>query len=218
MMSGTLDSRDLTNPERNGGVGERQLRLDGVDHSARPTWKLAETVTFYRDILGLPLVHAITAKGWGPEGHHDFLHFFFDSGRGSTIAFFYYIGSEASARYLPEDHHFFTATHTAWRVETASELQAWKVRLEGLGVDVSPNTRHEILESIYCRDPNGYPVELALRLRELSVLDAHDAEATIKAAIAAEAQEREQGRSLNSIDQVWREKGRQIAELFAENG
>ncbi len=39
--------------------------LHGVDHTARPTWKLRETVHFYRDILGLPLVHAITAKGWG---------------------------------------------------------------------------------------------------------------------------------------------------------
>eukprot|EP01042_Synura_sphagnicola_P012447 gene12447-15841_t len=70
-----------------------QLSLNGVDHTARPTWKLNETVEFYRDILGLPLVHAISARGWGPPGHHDFLHFFFDAGKGATIAFFYYIGS-----------------------------------------------------------------------------------------------------------------------------
>ena len=64
-----------------------------MDHTARPTWKLRETVRFYRDILGLPLVHVISARGWGPATHPDFLHFF-DSGRGSTIAFFYYLGSE----------------------------------------------------------------------------------------------------------------------------
>ena len=75
---------------------ELHPRLHGVDHTARPTWKLRETVHFYRDILGLPLVHCISAKGWGreKENHADILHFFFDSGNESTIAFFYYIGTQ----------------------------------------------------------------------------------------------------------------------------
>ena len=30
-------------------------KLHGVDHTARPTWKLRETVHFYRDILGFHL-------------------------------------------------------------------------------------------------------------------------------------------------------------------
>ena len=67
---------------------DQELRLKGVHHSARPTWKLKETVEFYRDKMGLPLVHVIAAKGWGPDDHPDFLHFFFDSGQGGTIAFF----------------------------------------------------------------------------------------------------------------------------------
>src|SRR5205085_8215540 len=52
------------------------LALHGVDHTARPTWKLRETVEFYRDVLGLPLIHTISARGWGAPGHPDFLHFF----------------------------------------------------------------------------------------------------------------------------------------------
>ena len=63
------------------------LRLHGVDHTARPTWRLKETVTFYRDILGLPLIHTISARGWGPSTHPDFLHFFFDSGKGFRCAY-----------------------------------------------------------------------------------------------------------------------------------
>ena len=43
------------------------LRLSGVDHTARPTWKLRETIEFYRDTLGLPLVHTISARGRGPR-------------------------------------------------------------------------------------------------------------------------------------------------------
>ena len=118
------------------------LRLKGVDHTARPTWKLKETVEFYRDIVGLPLVHTISARGWGPETHPDFLHFFFDSGNGSTIAFFYYLGTTEPAYMvdrpgqlpLPVDH-VFDATHTSWLVDTKDELIAWKQRLEDKGVD-----------------------------------------------------------------------------------
>ena len=132
------------------------LTLKGVDHTARPTWKLRETIEFYRDKLGLPLVHVISARGWGPETHPDFLHFFFDSGNGSTIAFFYYLGSDepaalegrAAMKPLPEDH-LFDATHTAWRVDSAEDLQAWKHRLEGQGLKVSVETRHEVIESIH---------------------------------------------------------------------
>ena len=82
-------------------------------HTARPTWKLRETIEFYRDVLGVPLVHTISARGWGPTDHPDFLHFLFYAGKGATIAFFYYIGTDRPERYVPEDHHFYIATHTA---------------------------------------------------------------------------------------------------------
>ena len=81
-----------------------KLVLCGVDHTARPTWKLKETVEFYRDILGLPLIHVISARGWGPATHPDFLHFFFDSGHGSTIAFFYYLGSDVPEQMQGRDN------------------------------------------------------------------------------------------------------------------
>ena len=123
-------------------------RLRGVDHTAHPTWKLKETVEFYRDIMGLPLVHAITAKGWGreKEQHADFLHIFFDSGNGSNIAFFYYIGtSQPEALKVPKGY-MSMANHTAWSVETMGDLTAWKERLRSFGVAVSDEVRHETIE------------------------------------------------------------------------
>lgn len=186
------------------------LSLNGVDHTARPTWKLNETVEFYRDILGLPLVHAISARGWGPPGHHDFLHFFFDAGKGATIAFFYYIGSERPEKYVPEEHHFYFATHTAWAVETEAQLIQWKETLEARGIKVSPYTKHEILESIYFTDPNGYPVEVTLRLRETEVIDEIDAKLTLQAAMETESDARAQGRLLADIDTVWRRKAKLV--------
>lgn len=200
-----------------------KLALRGVDHTARPTWKLRETVEFYRDKLGLPLVHVISARGWGPATHPDFLHFFFDSGNGSTIAFFYYLGSDspdvvtdrASMAPLPEDH-VFDATHTAWLVDSAEELQAWKTLLESHGLKVSVETRHEVIESIYVRDPNGYFVEFTRKLRPLGGIDATDAALTLEAAIVAEQEATDAGRRVMHIDEVWARKAQLVrAHLLA---
>lgn len=111
-----------------------QSPLHGVHHTARPTWKLAETVRFYRDVLGLPLVHAITARGWGPADHADFVHFFFDSGHGSHIAFFFYIGTEEPDFLKPREDYRYRATHTAWSVPTRQALLDLRRRLEDAGV------------------------------------------------------------------------------------
>ncbi|WP_028219642.1 VOC family protein [Paraburkholderia oxyphila] len=197
------------------------LTLRGVDHTARPTWRLRETVEFYGDKLGLPLIHVISARGWGPQTHPDFLHFFFDSGNGSTIAFFYYLGSEepagmrerAAVRPLPDDH-VADATHTAWLVDGPDELRAWKQHLEAQGLDVSVETRHEVIESIYVRDPNGYFVEFTHKLRPLTALDAADAWLTLQAAMGLEDAARAGGHALDSVDAIWNRK----AALLREHG
>jgi len=199
-----MSARDLPQP-----------LLRGVDHTARPTWKLRETIEFYRDKLGLPLVHVISARGWGPATHPDFLHFFFDSGNGSTIAFFYYLGSDMPAGLegretrppLPDDH-VFDATHTAWIVENAEELQAWKQRLEAQGLNVSVETTHEVIESIYVRDPNGYFIEFTRKLRPLDSIDADDGALTLQAALAAEDAAAKAGKRLSAVDDIWAGKAR----------
>ena len=183
--------------------------LNGVDHTARPTWKLAETVAFYRDVLGLPLVHAITAKGWGreKEEHADFIHFFFDSGNASTIAFFYYIGTEQPDALKIPRGYMAMANHTAWRVDSEADLIAWQKRLESKGVAVSQSVRHEVIESIYFRDPNWYPLEISRPLRAVEALDATDAGLTIQAALELEARG-----GWRSVEQLWRAKAALVKE------
>lgn len=178
-------------------------RLAGVDHTAHPTWKLKETVEFYRDVMGLKLIHAITAKGWGreKEQHADFLHIFFDSGNGSSIAFFYYIGTEQPESLKVPRGYMAMANHTAWAVDTAEELTEWKERLRSFGVQVSDEVRHETIESIYFRDPNFYPIEITLPLRKLDRIDAGDAALTVQAAV-----ELETAGGWNSIDAMWKRK------------
>jgi catechol 2,3-dioxygenase-like lactoylglutathione lyase family enzyme len=189
--------------------------LAGVHHTARPTWKLRETIEFYRDKLGLPLVHAISARGW-PEGHPDFLHFFFDSGQGSTIAFFYYIGTDRPEYLEPRPSHFYSATHTAWRVESAQALDVWRQRLEAKGVPMKPQIRHEVIESLYMVDPNGYMLEISYQLRPFTAVDADDATRTLEAAMALEDQMKQsaQRTEFDSIDAVWRLKGAAIEQAF----
>ena len=188
------------------------LALEGVHHTARPTWKLAETVHFYREVMGLKICHAITAKGWGPEDHPDFLHFFFESGSGSTIAFFYYLGSERPADAVPWDHWLYRSVHTAWRVFDRGTLMAWKERLESFGYEVMV-VRHEILESIYVTDPNDYMIEISWQMRPLERNDAADARLTLKAAIEVEEKS---SRPVQVIDDIWRAKARLVERLTAD--
>lgn len=189
--------------------------LVGVHHTARPTWKLGETIRFYRDTLGLPLVHAISARGWGTPDHADFLHFFFDSGCGSTIAFFYYIGTEPPDFAQFRDDYRYRATHTAWRVETRDDLVAARERLAAAGVAVKYQIRHEVIESIYFNDPNGYPVEITWQVRPFEPKDLDDARRTMEAAMALEAAQQSGGVPFSRIDQVWARKADQLAADFA---
>lgn len=189
----------------------RQLKLNGVHHSARPTWKLKETVEFYRDVLELELCHAICARGWGPDDHPDFIHFFFDSGQGSTIAFFYYLNTEKPADSVEPGSYVYNSVHTAWRVETREELVAWKDKLEDKGFDIM-QVLHETIESIYVVDPNGYAVEIAWQTRDLNAYDATDADLTLKAAIAIEEDAK---RRVNSVEEIWQRKAVLVDDFIA---
>ncbi|NDZ18015.1 glyoxalase [Variovorax sp. WS11] len=194
-----------------------QLMLNGVHHSARPTWRLAETVAFYKDVLGLPLVHTVSARGWGPADHPDFLHFFFDSGQGSTIAFFYYLGNDQPEHLVHRPEYDNDANHTAWKVETREELIAWRARLESRGVPILYQIEHEVIESIYFRDPNGYYLEITRPLRTFNEIDAHDAELTLRAAVEDEAAQRTAGGRQRSIESVWRAKGELVSRELPES-
>jgi catechol 2,3-dioxygenase-like lactoylglutathione lyase family enzyme len=192
------------------------LRLNGVHHTARPTWKLRETFDFYHDFLGLPLVHCVAARGWGPADHPDFLHFFFDSGAGSLIAFFYYLGHDQPERLVHQPQFNHDATHTAWRVDTRAELNEWRERLERKGVEIMYQIEHEVVESIYFRDPNGYYLEIGRPVRELTELDASDAMSTLTAAFAVEKIYAKEGRRLGAIEPIWRRKGDLVRDLLAQ--
>ena len=143
--------------------------VQGVDHAAFPTFDPVDTVRFYRDVLGFPIVHSICAAGWGPEDHPDFIHFFFDIGNDDRVAFFYYFGLEKPpslgkgdvyGRFDESTSDFFVRSrHLAIDVNSEEHLMEYRRRLDASEWPVEMQIQHETIESIYTHDPNGYMVE-----------------------------------------------------------
>lgn len=182
--------------------------MRGVDHVAYPTWKLEETVHFYRDVLGFPLQHCILAPGWGKDPHPDFAHFFFEIGAGGRIAFFYYFGVEPYVDPNMPDR-INRARHTALLVDTLEELDHYQRRIEEGGYQLRFRIMHELIESIYVWDPNGYGIEISRPLRDLGEADSIDTELSIQALIeVTRAPE-------PTLAKVWERKGELIAEKLA---
>lgn len=161
----------------------------GVDHAAFPTFDPVATVRFYHETLGFPIVHSVCAVGWGPSDHPDFVHFFFDIGKGDRLAFFYYFGIErfspdgdAYATHGPDIPGFFRdSRHLAIHVDSVEVLDEYRRRLECNGWRVEMQVKHETIESIYTHDPNGYLVEFTYPTRETTKVDDQDAELTVRA-------------------------------------
>ena len=179
--------------------------MRGVDHVAYPTWKLPETIHFYRDVLGFPLKHCILAPGWGNDPHPDFAHFFFDIGANGTIAFFYYFNTpEYRDPNIPD--RINRARHLALQVDTLEELDNYQKRIEDGGYQLRFRIEHELIESIYVWDPNGYGIEITRHLRPLQEADIVDTELSIQALVdVTQAPE-------PTLAKVWERKAELIAE------
>ncbi|KAB2384830.1 VOC family protein [Actinomadura montaniterrae] len=174
-------------------MSELEHHARGVDHVAFPTFDPAATVRFYRDVLGFPVVHSICAAGWGPSDHPDFIHFFFDIGKGDRIAFFYYFGlkpqtngtqGDAHARFEDDVPGFFIRSrHLAIHVDGEEQLLEYRRRLDASEWPVQRKVVHETIESIYTNDPNGYMVEFTRALRPVTPQEDLDAALTIDALV-----------------------------------
>ena len=75
-------------------------------------------------------------------------------------------------------------------------------------MQVSQSVRHEVLESIYFRDPNFYPLEITRPLRKVERVDQRDAEITVSAAL-----ELADAGNWSTIEQLWNAKVRHVVEL-----
>jgi glyoxylase I family protein len=135
-------------------------RARGVHHLALICRDVEETIRFYQDLLGFPLVELVENRDYAGSSH-----FFFDIGDRNLLGFFDFPGY---------DHPPFSETiggvqHLALSV-SAEQFEAARARLEAAHIDyLGPDRGAD--DSLYFRDPNG--VGLELYCEELGVFDGH---------------------------------------------
>lgn len=140
------------------------INYAGLNHLALVTDDMDKTVRFYRDVLGMPLV--------GTSGNRDenypHRHYFLSIGRGASIAFFEWKGTELPDRKdsgIPASGIQFD--HVSISVGSDDDLDAIRARLTGAGTDVSEVVDHGLVRSVYVTDPNGISIEFSVPARDL---------------------------------------------------
>jgi catechol 2,3-dioxygenase-like lactoylglutathione lyase family enzyme len=158
------------------------MKTLGINHLALVCQDMAETVHFYADVLGMPLIKTVAL----PDGGQ---HFFFDCGGGAAVAFFWWPEVPAAAPGIASVAEFpakpktavGSMNHVAFHMEEA-ELEASVARLQAAGVPVLPMVvNHDdspsgvsrelhdgvFIRSVYFTDPNGIMLEFACNTRAL---------------------------------------------------
>ena len=152
----------------------------GLHHAAYRCRDAEETRHFYEDILGLPLIHVVTADHVSTGKSTPFAHVFFELADGSCIAFFD-LGDNVTAAPSPNTPAW--VNHIAFKVPSLDALAAMKKRLESHGIEVVGVTDHEFVHSIYFFDPNGVRLEFTTQVVGDEAMEnyARGAHSTLKA-------------------------------------
>jgi catechol 2,3-dioxygenase-like lactoylglutathione lyase family enzyme len=152
----------------------------GLHHAAYRCRDAEETRHFYEDILGLPLVHVVTADHVSTGKSTPFAHVFFELADGSCIAFFD-LGDNVAAEPSPNTPAW--VNHIAFKVPSMEALNAMKTRLQSAGIEVLGITDHEFVNSIYFFDPNGVRLEFTTQVVGDDAIEgyARDAHGVLKA-------------------------------------
>lgn len=132
---------------------QRRMRLTGLHHVTLICRDLERTTAFYRDLLGLALVHE-GSNDDDPESRH----FWFgdaDGSPGTLVTFLEYPDMEAGVVGAGSTHHL------ALGVGSAEEQHAWRDYLRAHGVECTEVFDRGQFSSIYLRDPDGHILEIA---------------------------------------------------------
>jgi glyoxylase I family protein len=120
----------------------------GIHHLALICRDVEETIRFYQEFLGFPLVELVENRDYNGSSH-----FFFDLGNRTLLGFFDFPG---------HDHPEYSETignvqHIALSV-TPERFDELKAKFDGAGTDYLGPDRG-VHNSIYFRDPNGTGLE-----------------------------------------------------------
>ena len=131
----------------------KRMQIRGLHHVTAICEDLERTIAFYRDLLGLAVVHD-GPSGDDPQSRH--VWFGAPDGRpGTLVSFMQYPELPKGVVGTGSTHHF------ALLVETPDEQEAWRDYLRGQGVQCSDVFDRGAFRSIYLRDPDGHIIEIA---------------------------------------------------------
>ena len=123
-----------------------------LDHVVFPVWNAKESLAFYRDVMGFPLVQSLKGPDWGG---YPWLMMIFAPGDGREIVLVALKGAKKpKADGLARD-----ARHLAFAETSLKALAKWRKKLEGAGIDFWEE-KHGTQQSIYFEDPNGVVLEV----------------------------------------------------------
>src|SRR4051794_8761818 len=121
----------------------------GIHHAAFVCKDVEETIRFYQDLLGFPLVELVENRDYKGSSH-----FFFDLGNHNLLGFFDFPGHD----HRPYEETIGALQHMAISVSSDS-FDLLKERLESAGIEyLGPDRGAD--DSMYFRDPNGLGIEL----------------------------------------------------------
>jgi glyoxylase I family protein len=126
-----------------------QSTARGVHHMALICSDVEQTIQFYQDLLGFPLVELMENRDYKGS-----THLFFDIGNDNLLAFFDFpgLGLQPGVESLGGVQHIAIST-------TPDNLERVKSRLEQKGVRYLGPDRG-VTTSIYFKDPDGIQIEL----------------------------------------------------------
>lgn len=174
-----------------------RIKTRGVNHVALVCSDMAQTVEFYRDVLGFPLIKTVEL----PQGMGQ--HFFFDVGAGNAIAFFWFptapeaMPGVSQAKARPDQGDITSGVgsmnHLAFDV-APEDIDHYHEILRDRGVECSVVVNHDdsewtvsetlhdgvFVRSLYFQDPDGITLEFAAWHRALTDADVAHAPSAVR--------------------------------------
>jgi len=165
-----------------------EFQLRGINHLALVCRDMAETVEFYTEVLGMPLIKTLELPNNMGQ------HFFFDIGNGDSLAFFWFPNAPAAAPGIaspvaaPGQGELATAhgsmNHVAFDV-APDKIEEYVQKLKAKGLKPTPLINHDdsvyqvsremhsgvFVRSVYFMDPNGILLEFAAWTRAFTDAD-----------------------------------------------
>ena len=126
-----------------------------LHHVALVTNDMKATVAFYREVIGSEIAMAHR------QGEHDVRHYFITVAPNTVFAFFEFPDA-GMPEYLPptrpkSGRHL---DHISFFLDSLDDLEAWKTKLEGHGVEYSSMEVPDMVSAIFFPDPNDIVIEL----------------------------------------------------------